>query len=274
MNITDRPDLVDRLAAAYALGILRGGARRRFETLARRSPGLRVAAQLWQERLMSITELQLREAPGPNVWKRIENLIAAQPRALPAVAPAAAGVASDLLRRARNLWRGAALAAGVASLAAVVVALNLRGELDGQAAQLAQARTQGLTLVRQNAELMAQLQAQPDIRYVAVLADDKAAPSMLVTFDPKHSRLTLKRVGGYQEAADKSLQLWALPPGGAPRSLGVLGSDAVARLAAVEQVVGQSPAMAVSLEPKGGVPGEGGPTGPVLFKGAVLQTPI
>ena len=26
-----------------------------------------------------------------------------------------------------------------------------------------------------------------------------------------------------------------------------------------------------SLEPKGGVPSEGGPTGPVLFKGALIQ---
>jgi hypothetical protein len=38
-------------------------------------------------------------------------------------------------------------------------------------------------------------------------------------------------------------------------------------------LLGQVPARAVRLEPKGGVPGEGGPTGPVLFKGALLQTP-
>jgi anti-sigma-K factor RskA len=29
----------------------------------------------------------------------------------------------------------------------------------------------------------------------------------------------------------------------------------------------------VSLEPKGGVAGDSGPTGPVLFKGALVQTP-
>ena len=35
MNLTRNPQLLDRLAAAYALGSLRGGARRRFEQLAR-----------------------------------------------------------------------------------------------------------------------------------------------------------------------------------------------------------------------------------------------
>ena len=102
---------------------------------------------------------------------------------------------------------------------------------------------------------------------MAVLADDKAAPSMLVTFDPKNRQLVLQRVGGYREAADRSLQLWALPAGGAPRSLGVLGDEPVLRLAATEADVRAVPALAISLEPKGGVPSAGGPTGPVLFHG-------
>jgi anti-sigma-K factor RskA len=271
MNITQRPDLMDRLAAAYALGTLRGGARRRFESLARESPTLRVMAQVWQERFMSMTELQQSEAPGPNVWKKIENLVSAE---RPGPVVARPDPMLDLLRRARNWWRGAALGAALAAVAAVAITLNLRGELEGRRMELAQLQTQGRTLAQQNAQLVAQLQSQPDVRYVSVLADDKAAPAMLVTFDPKHNRLTLKRVGAYQEGPDKSLQLWAIPAAGAPRSLGVLAEQPVLRLTAAEQVVGQSPALAISLEPKGGVPGEGGPTGPVLWKGAVLQTPI
>ena len=38
MDILRYPDLMERLAASYALGTLRGGARRRFEALARQSP--------------------------------------------------------------------------------------------------------------------------------------------------------------------------------------------------------------------------------------------
>jgi anti-sigma-K factor RskA len=271
MNILQNPELMDRLAAAYALGTLRGGARRRFEALARQSPTLRVTTQVWQERLMSFTELQQTQSPDASVWRKIENVVAAE---RPRVAAAVDTMSAELLRRARNWWRGAALAAAVASVAAIAIVLNLRGELEGRDTELAKARAQGVQLVLANQQLMAQLQAQPEIRYVSVLHDDKAAPTMLMTYDPKHNALTLKRVGTFQEGPDKSLQLWALPPGAAPRSLGVMTGEAVARLTAAEQVVGQSPALAVSLEPKGGVPGEGGPTGPVIFKGVVLQTPL
>ena len=264
MNILQKPELVDRLAAAYALGTLRGGARRRFETLARQSPALRVRAHEWQERFMSMTELQQPQAPSPQVWKKIENLLAAEPRA---VSAPVADPAAELLRRARNLWRGAALAAGMAAIAAVTFSLGLRGDLEGSRGELARMQAQ-------NATLVAQLQAQPDVRYVSVLTDDKATPAMLVTFDPKRNTLTLKRVGGYQEGPDKSLELWALPNAGAPRSLGVLTDQPVLKLTAAEQVVGQSPAMAITLEPKGGSPAGGGPTGPVLWKGAVIQTPL
>ena len=96
---------------------------------------------------------------------------------------------------------------------------------------------------------------------------------MLVTFDPKSKKLTLKRVGEFQESADQSLQLWALPQAGGAKSLGVLGNDAVMRLAASSGDV-NAPTLAISLEPKGGVPSAGGPTGPVLFKGALIETAL
>ena len=83
---------------------------------------------------------------------------------------------------------------------------------------------------------------------------------------------SLKRVGGFKEQADKSLQLWALPPGAGPKSLGVLGSDAVVRLTAADRDVREVPTLAISLEPKGGVPAGSGPSGPVLFKGALIET--
>lgn len=263
MNIINNPNLLDQLAAGYALGTLRGGARRRFETLARQSATVRASALIWQERFASMTELQAADVPSPNVWKRIENLLQAQPAAVAATV-ADTGLL-DALRRALGLWRGAALAGGLATVAAVVVGVNLNSEVKTRDGQLAQ-------LTQQKDQIAAELRAAPQVQYVAVLADDKSDASMVVTFDPKNQRLVLKRVGGFQEAADKSLQLWALPPSGGPKSLGVLGGEPVVRLTAAEGQVREVPALAISLEPKGGVPGEGGPTGPVLFKGALLQT--
>jgi anti-sigma-K factor RskA len=273
MNLLKNPELLDQLSASYALGTLRGGARRRFETLARESATIRASALIWQERFASMTELQAAEQPDGNVWKRIENLVVAERQ--PAVHQAPEDTPMFVkLKRALGLWRGAALATGLASVAAVMVGINLNRQVDAQGTQLAQASAANGVLARDKAQVEAQLKAAPEIQYVAVLADDKSAASVLVTFDPKNQKLTLKRVGGYQEASDKSLQLWALPPQGAPRSLGVLERDPVIRLTALEGAVREVPTLAISLEPKGGVASETGPTGPVLFKGALLQTTL
>ena len=265
MNITQHPDLLDRLAASYALGTLRGGARRRFETLAREQPAVRAAALLWQAHWAGLTELQAPQAPPPAVWTRIDNLVQADKAALTmqaarsAVPPATAEApAAGNWWRNLLVWRGAAAAGALATLAAVVVGVQVNGGLHH-------------TTGAQIAALQQQLQAAPQIQYVAVLADDKAAASMLVTFDPKSKQLVLQRVGGFQEGANKSLQLWALPPAGGPRSLGVLGQDKLLKLVAGEADVNQVPTLAISLEPKGGVPSATGPTGPVLFKGALIQ---
>ncbi|MES3003733.1 MAG: anti-sigma factor [Pseudomonadota bacterium] len=267
MNLLDHPDLADRLAAAYALGTLRGGARRRFEAQARQSPRLRASALAWQERFTAITELQQAQVPDPNVWKRIENLIAAEPRAAKREGPV------ESRNRSVGLWRALALGSGLATVAALGVSFYLGGELGQRESRLAQLEGNRTQLTQQNIQLASQLQAAPEIRYVAVLADDRSQASVLVTFDPKHNTLTLKRLGGFQEGPDKSLQLWALPASGGPKSLGVLGVNPIMRLAAGADQVRETPALAISLEPRGGVPGAGGPTGPVLFKGSLLQTP-
>ena len=262
MKLISNPELLDRLAGAYALGTLRGGARRRFEAMAREQAPVRVAALLWQTRIASMNELQPQAAPSPAVWTRIDNLLQAENEAQAMLATrqtgareaAAASVGLGGWLRSLTLWRGAAAAGALATVLAVVTGLNLRQQLGSEVQQL-----------------QARLLATPQIEYVAVLADDQSAASMLVTFDAKNKKLTLQRVGGYQEAGDRSLQLWALPATGGPRSLGVLGQDRVLRLTAGEGEVREVPTLAITLEPKGGVPSAGGPTGPVLFKGALIR---
>ncbi len=250
------PELLDKLAAAHALGTLRGGARRRFEALAREQAPVRAAALVWQSRVASMNELQTPAEPAPAVWTRIENLVRADTEQQAMATARAANVkprATGWLR-SLALWRGTTAAGALATVLAVVTAVGLRDDMGAQIG-----------------ELQAKLEATPAIEYVAVLNDDKASASMLVTFDPKSRKLTLQRVGGFQEASDKSLQLWALPPSGGPRSLGVLSQERLLQLAADQADVREVPTLAISLEPKGGVPSETGPTGPVLFKGALIQ---
>ena len=259
MNLINNPSLIEQLAASYALGTLRGGARRRFEALARNHVEVRAQALIWQGHMASVAELQPQTAPSPVVWKRIENLVAADKEAKAMQAARSQAKPDSGWWSSLNLWRGlSSMGVGVAAVALMVgVNLNtINAKLGGEVQ-----------------ELTAKLSATPEIQYVAVLADDKAAASMLVTFDPKSKKLTLKRVGGFQESADKSLQLWALPQAGGPKSLGVLGADSVVRLTAASSDV-DVPTLAISLEPKGGVPSADGPTGPVLFKGVPIQTAL
>lgn len=78
MNISRHPELLDRLAAAYALGTLRGAARRRFEQLARDQAPVRAAALLWQGRWSALSEMQAPVRPDDAVWVRIDNLLQAE----------------------------------------------------------------------------------------------------------------------------------------------------------------------------------------------------
>src|SRR6185369_692934 len=126
MELMRHPELADRVAAAYGLGTLRGGARRRFESQARQSPMLRALAIAWQERFAAMTELQPNEAPSPNVWKRIRLELDRQRQAQAMRAP-----------RAVRGWRAFAIAGAFATLAGLVT----------------------------SAVLFSQLRASPDIRY-------------------------------------------------------------------------------------------------------------
>lgn len=261
MNLIQNPALIEQLAASYALGTLRGGARRKFEQLARNQPVVRASALMWQGRLASMAELEPEMVPSPAVWKRVENLVRADQESKLMLAARSTPVArSAHWWGSLGLWRAMTGAGAMAAVAAALVVANLN--------------TLNASLGEQVQELTAKLLATPEIQYVAVLSDDKSTASMLVTFDPKTQKLLLKRVGGFQEQPDKSLQLWALPKKGGAQSLGVLGGDAVIRLTAAGRDVKDVSALAISLEPKGGVPSGGGPTGPVLFKGALIETAL
>jgi len=73
--------------------------------------------------------------------------------------------------------------------------------------------------------------------------------------------------------AANSYELWMLPEGRAPVSLGLLpgtGNAALPLDAEALAVLAQTMTLAVSLEPAGGSP-TGAPTGPVLFTAPLLR---
>lgn len=68
-------ELVDRLAAEYVLGTLRGRARRRFERWLV-SPQVKSMVTAWEERLAGLEPALERETPPSTVWRGIESRLA------------------------------------------------------------------------------------------------------------------------------------------------------------------------------------------------------
>ena len=106
-----------------------------------------------------------------------------------------------------------------------------------------------------------------------MLQDAQAHAAVLVTWDALTGTLSLKRLDATPLSSEQALQLWALPPGGHPQSLGVIGHQRAVRLT-VPQRLRQVPALAISVEPRGGSPNPEGPTGPVVFKGALIDSTL
>ena len=109
--------------------------------------------------------------------------------------------------------------------------------------------------------------------YVAVLSDPKTQkPVLFVTAGRTETQLHVKALDPSIQVADASLELWALPRGGKPKSLGLVPSQrGMLQLGSTaDQALSDVPMLAVSLEPRGGSK-TGAPTGPVLYSGPCVR---
>jgi anti-sigma-K factor RskA len=118
------------------------------------------------------------------------------------------------------------------------------------------------------------LQGDSTAAYVAVLSDPKTnRPVLVATAERADKVLRINVLDPAIHVSGRSLELWALPQDGKPRSLGVVSNQergALKLLAAADQALGNVPALAISLEPPGGSP-TGQPTGPVLYTGPCVK---
>lgn len=101
---------------------------------------------------------------------------------------------------------------------------------------------------------------------MAVFADDGQTLWVLAA-QPERDALEVRAVNPPNVAANQDLELWLLPPGGAPKSLGLLPREG-SRLLPLPDI--SQGGLAVSLEPAGGSP-TGLPTGPVLYQAPILR---
>jgi len=219
----ERPELLDRLAAEYALGTLRGRARRRFERLCVASAAVRSAVYRWEDHWSAMSRTLPQVQPSAQVWPAVSRRLFGD-----------AGAAAPRASRWRT-WQFA--------LAATLVALAIIAGL----------------IVRQ--------QAPPALQTLAVLGTDSAHPVWRLERRLPLAALTIEVIGPVPEAAGKSYELWALPRGGTPVSLGLLPAAGSAERTLSERqrrALLAADKVAVSVEPAGGSP-TGSPTGPIVI---------
>lgn len=107
---------------------------------------------------------------------------------------------------------------------------------------------------------------------LALMTAGDPAPSVVVLLYDKDSNKITGRLTNTAPPKDGVWQLWLLREGlDAPQSLGLLSElseDGVIDLSIATELAAGSDTLAISLEPEGGSP-EAGPTGPIVYTGAV-----
>ena len=190
-------------------------------------PSLRAAVGQWQDRLAPLATSVAPVAPPPSLWPRIESRLFGAGMA-PAPTP---------------WWRRLALWQGLTASTALAAALLLSMVLQTPPAQPPIVIVLGI-----NPDAPQAVQA----RFVASLGADGRS-------------LVLEPIDAPPLTAAQALELWAVPPAGAPRSLGLVRADAATTLLR-SQLLSDTAALAVSIEPAGGSP-SGAPTGPIVSLG-------
>jgi anti-sigma-K factor RskA len=240
MNTPANHDDEEQRCAEYALGVLDAAERHDMEQAMQRDPRLRDQVASWQQRLMPLAEDIATLTPHARVWTRIQ----AELGWLPSRAGGSARGWWDSLQ----LWRWVAIGASVAAVA--LVAVNL---VSLREPQVGTAQANYL---------------------VATIARSDGVAHWTATVDLRRAQMVVVPADRRAVVADRSTELWLIPPNAKPIPLGIFPPDRPATMTLAPEILAQmktQAVLAVSLEPLGGSP-TGQPTGPVLATGSVHST--
>ena len=262
----ERPPSTDLFAAEYVLGVLDAGQHREAEARIRDDAGFARLVQDWELRLAPLLDGIAPVAPPPHVWPRIRTQLGW----------AAVESARPGLWQNAGFWRGAALLAAAAALTAVAIGpLGLFRPVEPEPGPAPVAVVPDVSVpdvpvpdvpVRPPVE-------DPDApKPVTTLARDDGSPGWLASVDPEDGTVLMVPVPGKPDAEGREPELWLIPPGEAPKSLGIVSIDrshTVAVPDALRAGLTRGAILAITLEPKGGAPG-GVATGPIVAKGDMV----
>ena len=225
------------LAAELAFGLLDTGERHAAEARLADDAGFAAAHGRWMGYAAAMATGR-DEAPRPSIWPGIEARLPANDTATAVVAP----------RSSVRWWQASTFAAVAAAVVLAVIGVE-RGPVPPPAPVIAQ--------------------AQPVAPLVAVLTGAPDKGLVTVSYDPASGRLTSAPNG--VNVTGHSAELWVIPAGQSPRSLGVIAAGAPGWTRApanAAPALAPGATLAVSVEPVGGSP-TGAPTGPVILTGKV-----
>lgn len=233
-------------AAELALELIEGSERAAAEARLRLDPDFRAAYGRWLIWAAAMIGGQ-DESPRPSVWP----LVAAK---LPANdAPFA--------RDPARPWQAATAVASIAAVLLAGVALNRPPPPRQRTVVVHQPAPPGPERI-----VYVDKPAPPPL--VAVMTGEGGG-AVAVSYNPKSGQLTL--APAKLAVGDKAAELWVIPVGQKPHSLGLIRAARAGRKAApadLARYLVPGATLAVSVEPQGGSP-TGQPTGPVIVAGAV-----
>lgn len=227
----------DLLGAEYVLGVLDTPARLAAEARIAADAAFAGLVATWQRRLAPLAwGLPPVEVPA-HVWTAIQYRLGWTSAA-----------AEDNGGYARKLyfWRFSAAIAATAALALLAVDL----------------------VPRWTAPTVSEAQAA---KPVTTLARDDGSAGWLATVDPRRGSLLMVPVPSAPDDQGRAAELWLIPPGQAPRSLGAVSvsrAHTVAVPQALRAYLTGNAVLAITLEPPTGIP-HAAPSGPIIAKGAI-----
>ncbi len=239
--MTDDRSTPETLAGEYVLGLLTGEELRRARDRLASDGQFANEVARWQGRLAPLHAESEAVEPPADVWNKIEAGLTEK-----ASNDNEVGFSRRLL-----LWKS--IAGGMSAIAASLALLLIvepRARVVPPAPQTQQAASPMVAILGSEGATKVIASWNPSVRQLVL-----AVPSDM-PIDPNHSN-----------------ELWVIPAGGKPKSLGTMPNAKQMHMQlanALATMLQQGATIAISVEPRGGSP-TGAPTGPVVASGVLTR---
>jgi anti-sigma-K factor RskA len=238
----NEPPSDDLLAGEFVLGVLDLAQRQQVQARIDTDRAFALRVEQWEQRFAPLlADIEPVEAPA-QAWAGICRRLGWNEREA-----SAAGFWQSL-----GFWRAATVLSTLVAIAAIAFTVERLTTVTPQ------------PLVRQQ-------QAEPGAKPVTPLAHDDGTPGWLASVDAARGTVLMVPVPSAPDPQGRVPELWLIPAGQAPRSLGVVSINkshtvTVPQDARAALVAGST--LAITLEPAAGVP-HAAPTGSIIAKGTI-----